>query len=474
MTLSSVAKYVLVHILPFPRFRINEPLRTRIRKSRRETAVIIPFDAVASNVQGLRRRFEAWLEDHGVSRELFALSLAQSIAAFGGGLVIPMLAPLLEALPDPMFPAAVLGLPMTTELQVGILFSMFGITRSILQIPMGRLSDRVGVRRPFVEIGMLLSAVTLYLYSTAGTVAVLVSVRMAQGAAIAISTPALMALVEGITEHRSRGGSMGFFSSMRTLGWGIGPIVGGVIADVYGLTAAFATGALLTVFAVGMIHLTVPEVRAGGGQPEETEETVADGGHANLILGTFTSRQQATTFLGLGIAMATLMMGFAAVVAMENPILERIGGSKAGFGLVFAITTLTRFGFQFPIGIASDDYGRKPFIVGGLLVSAPLVALMGFAHSFIEFFVLRALLGVALAGVIAPAYAVAADVTDDALSGRQMAVLMTAFSVGFAFGPVMSGAVAFKGFAVPFLLAGALTIVGTVGAWWLVDEPQPA
>ena len=432
---------------------------------------------MGTNVQGLRRRFEAWLDGHGVSRELFALSLAQSIAAFGGGLVIPMLAPLLAGLPDPMFPESVLGLPVTTELQVGVLFSMFGITRSILQIPMGRLSDRVGVRRPFLEVGMLLSAVTLYLYSVAGTVGVLVSVRMAQGAAIAISTPALMALVEGITEHRSRGGSMGFFSSMRTLGWGLGPIVGGVIADAYGLTAAFATGALLTVLAVGMIHLTVPEVRAGEGTPEETEETLADGGHAghgSLILGTFTSRQQATTFLGLGIAMATLMMGFAAVVAMENPILERIGGSKAGFGLVFAITTLTRFGFQFPIGIASDDYGRKPFIVGGLLVSAPLVALMGFAHSFVEFFVLRGLLGVALAGVIAPAYAVAADVADDALSGQQMAVLMTAFSVGFAFGPIVAGAVAFKGFAVPFLLAGALTVVGTVGAWWFVDEPQAA
>ncbi|MFT4933210.1 MAG: DHA1 family multidrug resistance protein-like MFS transporter, partial [Natronomonas sp.] len=59
-------------------------------------------------------------------------------------------------------------------------------------------------------------------------------------------------------------------------------------------------------------------------------------------------------------------------------------------------------------------------------------------------------------------------------SGQQMAVLMTAFSVGFAFGPIVAGAVAFKGFAVPFVLAGVLTVVGTVGAWWFVDEPQPA
>jgi MFS family permease len=397
------------------------------------------------------------------------------IASFGAGLVIPLLAPLLADLPDPVFPDFFLGMPVTTELQVGILFSAFGVTRSILQVPMGRLSDRVGVRRPFLEIGMFASAIMLFLYSMAGNVGTLISVRVAQGVALAISTPALMALVEGITERRSRGGSMGFFSSMRTLGWGMGPIVGGLLADVYDLRTTFAAGAALTILAVVMIHLTVPEVRPGESRGErETEEAVADGGVQPTVLGTFTSRRQATTFLGLGIAMATLMMGFAAVVAMENPILERIGGSKAGFGLVFAITTLTRFVFQFPVGVASDTYGRKAFIVVGLLVSAPLVALMGYATSFMGFFTLRALLGVALAGVVAPAYALGADVADDALSGQQMGVLVTSFSVGFAFGPIMAGAVAFLGFHVPFVLAAVLTVVGTAGAWWLVDEPQAA
>ncbi|MDY6818080.1 MAG: MFS transporter [Halobacteriales archaeon] len=416
----------------------------------------------------------------GVSQELGALAVAQSVAAFGGGMTIPLLAPLLAELPDPFFPATFLGLPVTTELQVGILFSVFGITRSILQVPFGRLSDYLGVRRAFLEAGMLLSAFSLYMYSQAGTVTVLLGVRMLQGVALSISTPAMFAIVEAVTVSDTRGGSMGFFSTMRTLGWGMGPIVGGVLTDLFGMIVAFTLGAGLTGISAVMIHFTVPEpspesVDDAEEPADEEPEIVPNGGAIRSepsVLWIFSSRDQATTLLGLGLALVTMMMGFSAMVAMENPILERIGGTKAGFGIVFAIATLTRLVVQFPVGIASDNYGRKRFIVLGLLLSAPLTGLMGFAHTLIEFTALRGLLGVSLAGVIAPAYALAADVVDEHRSGEQMGVVTTAFSVGFAFGPILSGLVAFMGFAVPFLLAAAMTVVGAVIVWMMVDDPK--
>jgi MFS family permease len=418
-----------------------------------------------------------YVRERGVNRDLVALAAAQTLASFGAGLVIPLLAPLLASLPDPLFPETVMGLPVTTELQVGVLFSVFGITRSVLQVPMGRLSDRVGVRRPFLEAGMFASAIMLFVYTMVGSVGQLLGARMLQGVALAVSTPALMALVEAITERGTRGGSMGFFSTMRTLGWGIGPIVGGFIADVYGLNASFTLGAVVTVGAVVLVRLTVPEVKPAEAPDAEPEaDATADGGAVagGDVLWVFSTRRQATTFLGLVVALVTMMMGFAAMVAMENPILERIGGTKAGFGIVFAVATLTRLVVQFPLGSISDRYGRKPFIVGGLLVSAPLVGLMGFAHSLAAFVALRALLGVALAGVIAPAYALAADVADDHRAGEQMGLITTSFSIGNAFGPLLAGALAFAGFAVPFVVAAVLTVVGSGVVWALVDEPDDA
>jgi len=448
---------------------------------------------------GVVARAKESLVGQGVSRDLAVLAVTQAVASFGAGLIIPLLAPLLADLPDPLFPATVLGLPVTTELQVGVLFSVFGVVRSTLQVPMGRLSDYVGVRKVFLEAGMLGSAATLYAYGTVGSVGALVGVRALQGVALAVSTPALFAIIEGVTAQTTRGGSMGFFSTLRTLGWGLGPIVGGLLVDAYGMGVAFTFGAVLTGLAVVGVHIAVPDVRAAdgpgapadpaggdgmatgdepaaGGDGDDEPTVAADGAPAAAggdVLWLFSTRRQASTLLGLALALVTLMMGFSAMVAMENPILDRIGGSKAGFGLVFAITTLTRLFVQFPVGVASDRVGRKPFVVWGLLLSAPLVGLMGFAHSLLEFVALRGVLGVALAGVIAPSYALAADVVDDHRSGEQLAVVTTAFSVGFAFGPLLAGGVAFLGFAVPFVVAAALTVVGGVAVWLLVAEPEP-
>jgi DHA1 family multidrug resistance protein-like MFS transporter len=429
---------------------------------------------------GVVARAKESLVGSGVSRDLAVLAVTQGVASFGAGLIIPLLAPLLADLPDPLFPATVLGLPVTTELQVGILFSVFGVVRSTLQVPMGRLSDHVGVRKAFLEAGMLGSAATLYAYGTVDSVGALMGVRALQGVALAVSTPALFAIIEGVTAQRTRGGSMGFFSTLRTLGWGMGPIVGGLLVDAYGMGVAFTFGAVLTGLAVVGVHVAVPDVRAGddpdeAGTGDDDSLVATDGAPATAggdVLWLFSTRRQASTLLGLGLALVTLMMGFSAMVAMENPILERIGGSKAGFGLVFAITTLTRLFVQFPVGVASDRVGRKPFVVWGLLLSAPLVGLMGFAHSLLEFVALRGVLGVALAGVIAPSYALAADVVDDHRSGEQLAVVTTAFSVGFAFGPLLAGGVAFLGFAVPFVVAAALTVVGGLAVWVLVTDPD--
>ncbi len=414
----------------------------------------------------------------GVTKGLLALALAECIAAFGAGMIVPLLAPLLAGLDDPHFPETLLGLPVTTELQVGILFAVFGLVRSTFEIPLGRLSDYVGVRKPFLEVGIFTSAVALYLYSTAGTVAALMTIRAFHGFALAISTPALFALIEGITEQRSRGGSMGFFSTIQTLGWGVGPIVGGVIADVHGVEFTFTVGAVIVALAVVAIHVAVPEVRSRDdhGRRDESDdgslETAPDGGRSFLWV--FSTREQAASLLGLAVAMITLMAGFSAMIAMENPILDRIGGTLAGFGVIFAIATITRLFVQFPIGAATDRLGRKRFIIAGLVMNAPLVALMGYSHTLFEFTALRALQGIALAAVIAPTYALAADVVDERRSGEQMAVISTAFSVGLVVGPILAGAVAFLGFAIPFLVSGVLTLLGGILVWLLVDEPNPS
>jgi MFS family permease len=68
----------------------------------------------------------------------------------------------------------------------------------------------------------------------------------------------------------------------------------------------------------------------------------------------------------------------------------------------------------------------------------------------------RFLLGVAVALVFAPSLAVAGDLAREGESGTTLSTLTMAFGLGVAIGPLASGFLERFGFAVPFLVAGAL------------------
>lgn len=396
-----------------------------------------------------------------LSPDLAALTLAQGIAAFGASIALPVLAPLLRAAGSTEV--------FTTALGVGVLFAVLGVVRSVLQVPFGRFADCFGIRKPFIELGLLGSAIALSAHAIVGSVAGLLAARALQGAALACSTPAVMATLGTVTDHDARGGSIGIFSTVKTLGLGLGPVVGGVLATAFGVNAALFCGAGLLCGATLLVHVGVPET----GTTPTTKSTSSDAA-VGRPWRFFSSRRQAQTLLGLAGGIVALMVGVTAMVPLEAAMLERMreNGTTAGFGLVFASTTLTRLIAQYPVSAATDRYGRRRFIVTGLFCAAPLVALMGGTYSLWGFLALRSLLGVALAGVVAPAYALAADAVDAGDASVQFGLVTTAFSGGYAVGPVVAGALVPLGFAVPFLVAGVALIVGGIGVWWAVEEPR--
>lgn len=420
----------------------------------------------------LRSAARRLASDLGADRSpaLAALTLAQGGATLGASVALPVLAPLLRA-------AGGDGGPYATALGVGVLFAVLGVVRSVLQVPLGRVSDRLGARKPFIEGGLLGSAVALVAHALAGSVAGLFAARALQGVALACSTPAIMATLGAVTDRGSRGGSVGAFSTVRTLGLGLGPVVGGTLATAFGVDAALLCGAVLLCGAAALVRVGVPET----GTPAADADADDDRAAALIPTATggriFSDRRQARTLLGLAGGIVALMVGVTAMIPLEGAMLDRMGdaGTAGAFGLVFASTTLTRLVAQYPVSAATDspERGRREFVVAGLLCAAPLVALMGVARSLWEFLALRSLLGVALAGVVAPAYALAADAADDDGAGVQFGLVTTAFSGGYAIGPVIAGALAALGFAVPFLVAGGALVVGSVGVWWTVEEPRP-
>jgi len=381
------------------------------------------------------------------------LAVARMVQMLGAGIIIPLIAPLILDISSPET-VRILSwtFPLTVELQTGIVFSLFGLFMGISQYPAAFLSDFTGSRRNVVIGGFLLSGVALMMYAEVVSFPQLLLVRVLQGVGAGVATPVLMAMVKETTDRRRRGGSMGLYTAFRILGFGSGPILGGAVADLYGLDAAFYVGAAAIFGATLALALFLPDRRV--------EVPKRSPGEGNMQI------------YALALSLGGMMVAMSVIIPMEDPILSRIGGSKAGFGVIFSLFVFARFVFQVPLGVASDRYGKKLFVTAGLVLAAVSTAALGWANTAFDFSVLRAVQGVASAALIAPAFALAADKASRGSAASQMAFMTMSVSLGGAFGPIIAGALASVSFQIPFLFGGGVLAASALLVLLYVEEPS--
>jgi MFS family permease len=275
-----------------------------------------------------------------------------------------------------------------------------------------------------------------------------------------------MAIMAAVTTKQTRGGSMGVYTTMRMVGFAIGPLLGGVIVVHLGFNAAFATGVTLIFIVMGLVQMWVKDVPvrgpgAGARNFKHWDREIYTPGLVALSLATF------------------VMAGaFSMMTTLEKQFNERLHETAIGFSIAFSAVMISRLIFQIPLGRLSDRLGRKPLIISGLVFMAPATALLGIVGTTGQLTGLRLLQGIAAAAIAAPAFALAGDIAKSGGEGRQMSIITMGFGLGIAFGPLMAGALDIFSFELPFLVGGVMCLAG---AWivvrWVpetVDRKRPA
>lgn len=133
-----------------------------------------------------------------------------------------------------------------------------------------------------------------------------------------------------------------------------------------------------------------------------------------------------------------------------------VGGGAAILGLIIAAFFAMQFLFSPILGRLSDRVGRRPVILGTLvLATAGHLTLSVAGSSFFLLLAARVLAGIA-SGNLSVAQAYIADRTRPEERARGMGLIGAAFGVGFAIGPVIGGVLEPFGLAAPALAAAAL------------------
>lgn len=165
---------------------------------------------------------------------------------------------------------------------------------------------------------------------------------------------------------------------------------------------------------------------------------------------------------GLGTVFSLRMFGmFMVLPVLTTYGMALNGASETLIGIAIGIYGLAQAVFQIPFGLISDRIGRKPLIVGGLLVFALGSAIAALSDSIWGIILGRALQG---SGAIAAAVmALLSDLTREQNRTKAMAFIGISFGITFAIamvlGPVITHAL---GLHALFWMIATLALCGIV------------
>ena len=390
------------------------------------------------------------LENIGGNRVVIALSAARLGDAIGNSILFIVLPLFVAKLPAPLFP-----LPETVR--VGILISIFGLVNALMQPFAGAYIDRIGRRKPFILGGLFFMMLATLGFLIVASFSGLLIMRSLQGIGVALTVPAALALMVSSSQKQTRGGSMGIYTTSRMIGLAAGPLIGGALYDRFGFDTSFYAGAAFIIVALVLVQLWVKEAPSKTVQKQPGRFQIID-------------RKLLTAGI-LGVAFATFVMAsdFTMMSALENQFNAKLSIDAFLFSIAFSALLFSRIFTQVPLGRLSDHIGRKPLIIGGLLVLVPSTALLGYATSVTQLTILRLIQGIGSGAVAAPAFAVAADLAQSGGEGRQMSIITMGFGLGIALGPLLAGILAVYSFTLPFNIGALFTLISV----WVIYRYVP-
>ncbi len=171
---------------------------------------------------------------------LYILMFNMFIAMAGIGLIIPIM-------PEYLSTFGVAGQAL------GFLIAIFSLAQFIFSPFAGDLSDKHG-RKTIIVIGLIIFGLSQLAFGLSTELWMLFVARFFSGFGSAFIVPPMMAFVADITSYENRGRGMGLLGASMSLGFMIGPAIGGFLSKIsldfpfYFATAAALFAAVLSIF----------------------------------------------------------------------------------------------------------------------------------------------------------------------------------------------------------------------------------
>ncbi len=376
------------------------------------------------------------------------VSIATALVMTGQGILGPVL---------PVF-ARRFGVSVAA---VGVVVAAFGLARLILNVPLGWLSDRWG-RRFLLVGGPLVVSVAMVFSGLAGSIGSLTWWRFVAGAGSSMYMVGALVYLTDISSASNRARLIGLNQGALLFGQSIGPGLGGLIAEWFGIRAPFFVIAALTLAAsiYGLVRL--PETR-----PETRGDSTPAGKTPvwrRLVIGRVfaaTALINFAIFFSRASSRTTLMPLFG---------VDELGMTVGQIGLLLTAMAVVNLLLLPGSAMLADRFGRVRAIVPSMLGVTVALVVLGLAGTISTFLAGAAVMALATS-VAGPApAALAADAVPAADRGVALGAFRTMGDLGLLVGPPLLGRVAdVGGFGAAFWVNAAVVAIVTLVFIWAVS-----
>lgn len=163
--------------------------------------------------------------------------------------------------------------------EIGTLAAIYPAVWGLGQLVTGAWSDRIG-RKGLIVAGMWVQAGGIVLIALGSTYVLFASGAVLLGLGTAMVYPTLLAAIGDVAHPSWRASSVGVYRLWRDLGYAVGALLAGLVADAFGLSAATLTVAALTFASGVVVAVRMRETLRrgtseppGGAQPESSIES---------------------------------------------------------------------------------------------------------------------------------------------------------------------------------------------------------